>query len=99
MLNKKFFKTKDECEVTFSVEVENADSVELVADFNDWEPVKMKPLKSGPFKTKVRLPKEGEFQFRYRVNGDTWVNDDAADAYWPNEHGSDNSVVTTFPEG
>jgi 1,4-alpha-glucan branching enzyme len=98
MLNKKFFKTKDECEVTFAVEAENAESVVLVAEFNDWQPVEMKPAKNGPFQAKVRLPKDGQFQFRYLVNGQQWLNDEAADAYWPNEHGTENSVVATLSE-
>ena len=98
MLTKKFFKTKDECEVTFELNVEAADSVALVGEFNDWQPVAMKQAKEGPFKTKVRLPKESQFQFRYLVDGQNWQNDDAADAYWTNEFGGNNSVVSTLSE-
>jgi 1,4-alpha-glucan branching enzyme len=95
MLKKKFFKTKDECEVTFEVSVENADQVALVSEHNGWEPIEMKQVKDGPFRAKVRLPKEGEFQFRYLVNGQEWHNDNAADGYMANEHGSENSVIST----
>lgn len=95
MLKKKFFKTKDECEVTFEVNVENADQVALVSEHNNWEPIAMKQVKNGPFRTKVRLPKEGQFQFRYLVDGANWRNDEAADAYQTNEHGSENSVIST----
>ncbi len=95
MLKKKFFKTKDECEVTFEVNVENADQVALVSEHNGWEPIAMKQVKNGPFRTKIRLPKDGEFQFRYLVNEQSWRNDEAADAYWTNEHGSENSVIST----
>lgn len=97
MLKKKFFKTKDECEVTFEFDANGAEKVLLVGDFNDWEPIKMKKAKSkdAPFRAKVRMPKDGQFQFRYLIDGETWENDDAADAYWPNEHGTDNSVVFT----
>ncbi len=98
MLKKRFFKTKEECEVTFELNDENAQEVKLVGEFSGWEPIAMKKLKKGPFKTKVRLPKEGQFQFRYLVNGETWENDEAADAYWPNEHGTDNSVVFTVSQ-
>ncbi len=95
MLKKKFFKTKDECEVTFELNVENANQVVLVSEHNGWEPIEMKQVKDGPFRTKIRLPKEGQFQFRYLVDGQTWRNDEAADAYWANEHGSENSVIST----
>lgn len=99
MLSKRYFKTVDACEVSFKVEPEGAEQVELFIDSNDWQPVPMKALKSGPFKVKMRLPLAQQFQFRYRVNGDWWMNDEAADAYVPNEHGSDNSVVDTSPNG
>ncbi|MCB8944160.1 MAG: isoamylase early set domain-containing protein [Ardenticatenaceae bacterium] len=98
MLKKKFFKTKDECEVTFELNVAAAESVALVGEFNDWQPVAMKQTKSGPFMAKVRLPKDGQFQFRYLVNEQSWQNDEAADAYWTNEFGGDNSVVSTLSE-
>ena len=95
MMQKKFFKTKDECEVTFEVKVENADQVALVSEHNGWQPIEMKQAKDGPFRTKVRLPKEEQFQFRYLVDGQEWRNDEAADAYLANEHGTENSVIFT----
>ena len=95
MLKKKFFKTKDECEVTFEYSAENAEQVSLVCSANEWQPIAMKKAKKGPFRTKVRLPKEGQFQFRYLVNNEFWVNDESADAYAANEYGSENSVVVT----
>jgi 1,4-alpha-glucan branching enzyme len=94
MLKKKYFKTKDECEVTFELESAEADAVALVSEANGWEPVKMKKRrKDGIYYTKVRLPKESQFQFRYLVDGQSWVNDSAADAYVANEFGGENSVV------
>ena len=33
MINKRFFKTKDEVEVTFELEAQEANSVSIVADF------------------------------------------------------------------
>lgn len=98
MLKKKFFKSNEECEVTFEFETHTAQEVVLVGEFNGWEPVAMKQAKNGPFLAKVRLPKDGRYQFRYLVNGQNWNNDEAADAYWPNEHGGENSVVFTFSQ-
>lgn len=99
MLKKRFFKTLDECEVTFHVEPEEARSVALVIETNDWTPIPMKQLKSGPFKTSLRLPLDRQVQFRYLFDGDTWRNDESADAYLPNEFGEENSVVETFRNG
>lgn len=101
MFKKKYLKTKDEVEVTFEfTNAPEAQEVSLVGEFTGWEPVAMKKAKAknSPFKTKIRLPKEGQYQFRYLVDGQIWANDEAADAYWPNEHGSDNSVIFTFSE-
>ncbi|GAB4152550.1 MAG: isoamylase early set domain-containing protein [Candidatus Promineifilaceae bacterium] len=96
MLQKRFFKTKDECEVTFEFTHEDANEMALVCEQNGWEPIPMQPSKAGAFRAKVRLPKGSEFQFRYLINGTVWANDEAADAYRPNEHGSSNGVVFTY---
>ncbi len=94
MLKKKYFKTKDEYEVTFELPTE-ASEVSLVIEANGWEPVAMKKSK-GKFATKMRLPANGSFQYRYLVDNTEWVNDEAADKYVPNEHGTTNSVVETY---
>lgn len=96
MLIKKYFKTKNECEVSFEFEDEAAETVSLVSEANNWEPQEMpKRKKDGIFTTKMRLPSGGRYQFRYLVNGQTWANDAAADDYVANEYGSKNSVVIT----
>lgn len=99
MLKKRFFKTIDECEVTFHLEPDEAESVSLVIESNDWQPIPMDQLKSGPFKTTLRLPLDSKVQFRYLIDGDAWQNDEDADAYFPNEFGETNSVVETFRNG
>ena len=37
MFTKKFFKTKDECEITFEFSADDASNVALVGNFNNWE--------------------------------------------------------------
>jgi hypothetical protein len=96
MIKKRFFKTKDEVEVTFEYEEsEGVNSVTLVSEHNNWQPLEMPKLKRGTFQIKERLPKNGRFQFRYLVNGEIWLNDEDADDHVLNEHGSQNSVVDT----
>lgn len=93
MLKKRYFKTKGEYDVTFSFP-SDAETVALVCEANNWEPIEMKKSK-GVFSTKVRIPADGRYQFRYLVDGSEWANDEAADDYVPNEHGTENSVVDT----
>ena len=96
MLKKKFFKSKNEAEVTFEFSASSNKQVALVADFNQWEPVKMRFVKKDKvFRTKVRLPKDESFCFRYLLDNNEWQNDHKADDYIPNPFGSDNSVVKT----
>ena len=98
MISKRFFKTVDNCEVSFTVEPEGAERVDLIIESNNWVPIPMAKLKSGPFKTRLRLPLNERFQFRYRVDGERWINDEAADDYVANEYGEENGVVDTTPE-
>ena len=98
MLIKKYFKTKSEAEITFEFSRDNAESVALVADFNDWQPIAMKfNKKAKVFRTKIRLPKDDDFHFRYLINDNEWENDEQADRYEPNCFGSDDSVISTRP--
>jgi len=54
----------------------------------------LKKQKSGGYKTTVELPVGQEIQFRYLIDGTTWINDDAADKYVPSGVSVDqNSVV------
>jgi len=41
----------------------------------------LKKLKDGSFKGAVDLPVNGEYQFRYLVDGTRWENDPEADKY------------------
>lgn len=97
MLTKKFFKTKEEAEITFEFDRHDVASVSLCADFNNWQAIEMKfNKKTQTFKTKVKLPKGENFHFKYLLDNAEWENDDKADLYLPNEFGSDNSVVSTI---
>ncbi|KZN48058.1 isoamylase early set domain-containing protein [Pseudoalteromonas luteoviolacea] len=96
MLTKRFFKTKDEAEITFEFSHPEASKVELVAEFNDWQPITMKFIKKDKrFRLKHRLPTEKKFHFRYLIDGKQWDNDHKADGYAANGFGSENSIVDT----
>jgi len=48
---------------------------------------------AGGFSLTVELEPGRAYRFRYLLDGERWENDWAADAYVPNEFGSDDSVV------
>jgi 1,4-alpha-glucan branching enzyme len=99
MVSKKFIKSKKTCEVTFSLpEGVEAEEASVVGEFNDWDASKnpMKKVK-GVWQAKVTdLEQNREYQFKYVVNGSEWLNDSAADKYVANDHGGENSVLSTY---
>lgn len=96
-VKKVYSKGKPECKVTFSVSAANVPEkavVYLAGDFNNWDEksLRMKKSKEGDYSASITLPL-GTYQFKYNVDGEYWINDDAADAYPPNAFGSDNSLI------
>ena len=99
MIKKRFFKTKDEVEVTFQWPTSDVDNIALAADFNQWQAMPMKlNRKTKTYNCKIRLPKDQNYQFRYLVNENVWENEPDADGYVQNEFGEDNCVLSTFAE-
>ncbi|MEL6134305.1 MAG: carbohydrate-binding module family 20 domain-containing protein [Bacteroidota bacterium] len=99
-MKKEFLAKKAVCKVTFTVPAEavvNAQSVTILGDFNDWDPrqgIEMKKAADQSFSATVELSLGKNYQFRYLVDGAHWINDWAADAYWPSPyHGIENSVI------
>lgn len=94
MIQKTYFKTKDYCKVKFAVNVENAETVEILGLNSDWEnSIIMSKKKDGSFSSEVSLPKNTEHEFKYRVNDELWMNEPDADSEKTNEFGSINSVL------
>lgn len=77
-----------------------ANSVHLVGSFNDWDTSAhpMRRLKDGRFMAQPWLAPDCVHEFRYLVDGETWVNDSEAERYTPNPYGSDNCVITTYED-
>ena len=98
-IKKSFLKTKPEANVTFQLPAEAAEGaakVTLVGEFNDWSETatELKKLKSGVFKTTIKLETGKEYQFRYLIDGEKWENDWEADKYVANNFTfEENSVV------
>ena len=53
----------------------------------------MKKLKGGEYSVSVDLQKGKEYQFKYIIDGKSWLNEKEADKYVVNEFQTKNSVV------
>ena len=98
-IKKQYLKSKPICKVTFRIPGEVAKehkNASLVGDFNSWNPkqTKMTKLKKdGSFSVILELEKDKEYQFKYMLDKDTWINESEADKLIHNEYGTDNSVI------
>lgn len=102
MISKQFMKNKPVCKATFTLPVEvapEAKNVQILGEFNSWsteEAPVMKKQKNGFFKAVVELETGKEYQFRYLIDGENWINDQEADKYVPSEFGTENGVISTL---
>ncbi|MBU0992856.1 MAG: isoamylase early set domain-containing protein [Proteobacteria bacterium] len=98
-IKKQYLKSKPLCRVTFRIPKDaagNAKKACVVGDFNGWDlrATPLKTLKNGEFSATVTLDVNHEYQFRYVLDQNHWLNDDGADKYISSSYGNcDNSVV------
>ena len=96
MLKKNKVSGKNEVKVTFVLPADHPHTqASVVGDFNDWNPStnKLRKRSNNTYSTAVTLKKGKSYAFRYYATDGTWFNDDEADDYVQNEHGSMNCVV------
>jgi 1,4-alpha-glucan branching enzyme len=67
----------------------------VVGDFNQWDPSadRMVRRSNGTFSAVVPLVCGETYRFRYRSEDGTWFNEDAADGYHVNVHGSADCLI------
>jgi 1,4-alpha-glucan branching enzyme len=97
-IKKQYLKSKPVCKVTFRIPKEVANGTRmaaLVGEFNNWNPeaTLLQQLKTGEFTTTLELEQNRSYQFRYLLDNETWINDEAADSYVSSGFGDKNSVV------
>jgi 1,4-alpha-glucan branching enzyme len=96
MLKKSFSRTGKSCRVTFELPpgVE-AKEASLCGDFNEWSPGvhTLKQRKDGRLSATVSLKSGRNYRFKYLLEGGRWENDKDADAYVPNDFGTEDSVI------
>ena len=90
---------KSGCKVTFVLDKEacsDAKTVTIVGDFNNWNrsETPLKKLKSGDFSVSINLATGKDYQYRYLIDNNKWINDWNADSYIATEYDSENSVVS-----
>jgi 1,4-alpha-glucan branching enzyme len=82
--------------VSFVVSADDARlPASVVGSFNDWlEGVDVFRRRSnGTASAVVSLESGSSYRFRYRSDDGNWFNDDAADGYEANDHGSTDCVL------
>jgi 1,4-alpha-glucan branching enzyme len=96
MLKKRRFQKQKLVKVTFHLPDTPAARVHLMGDFNQWqESHPMKRDKDNSWRATIELEPDREYQFRYLLDGERWLNDPEADRYTPSPFGEENSVVIT----
>jgi 1,4-alpha-glucan branching enzyme len=97
-LKKQFYEKKPVCKVTFKLSkdiVNSAERVNLAGDFNKWDTnsIPLKKLKGGEYAVTLALQKGREYQFKYLIDGNSWLIEKEADKIVLNEFQTENSVV------
>ena len=98
MPKKSYSKTGTSCRVNFELPAEvKAKKIALVGDFNEWNPKAhpMKQKKDGSYYATVYLTSGQTYRYRFLLDGKRWENDWDAEKYEPNDHGTEDSVITT----
>jgi len=74
---------------------DNANSVSVAGDFNGWSHVAT-PLKrneSGLWSTEIVVPRTGQLEYKFIINGQRWIEDPSNGMKAPNNYGGLNSVL------
>jgi len=97
-ITKRTAKNSTVSKVTFKLnkeQVNGANEVAVCGDFNNWIPgeTPMTRAKNGSFSASVELEAGKNYQFRYLVDGQKWINDDEAEAVQSPYPDAQNSVL------
>ena len=102
---KKIRLPNNKIQVTFSVSPEkNAQKVALVGEFNNWN-ANATPMQyieaagGGVWRVTLELDADRKYQYRYVVNGSSWINDADSDGQAVNDRGGYNSILNLEKSG
>ncbi|PLX32261.1 MAG: glycoside hydrolase [Ignavibacteria bacterium] len=97
MQKKSYTRTGRSCRVTFYLPADvKASRASLCGEFNDWNPDAhvMAKRKDGTFYVSLYLDAGKSYRYRFLLDDTRWENDWEAESYIPNDHGSDDSLIT-----
>ncbi len=83
-------------QVTFTMPpLDGVETLRICGDFNNWSETATVMMRGadGSWNATLILDAGRSYLFRYRDDKGQWRNDPSADAYVPNEFGSENSVL------
>jgi serine protease AprX len=85
--------------VVFTYHDDRARRVELVAEFNDWDPRRgaFDPASGGVWRLALDAPPPGSYRYKLLVNGERWIEDPANGAKEPDPYGGFDSVLRIEP--
>lgn len=80
--------------VTFFVHDDEAQQVEVCGNWNDWSGQKAKPNASGLWTARISGLSPGQYQYKFRIDGQQWREDLANPYKRPDNYGGFNSTFT-----
>ncbi|MEX1020156.1 MAG: isoamylase early set domain-containing protein [Litorilinea sp.] len=98
MLKRETTKHTNQIKVTFVVPDDpDLPRISVVGDFNNWDPEAHKLVRRSNNTRSVSLLLDAgaHYAFRYYTEEGRWFNDEAADGYAENEHGTQNGLIHT----
>lgn len=81
--------------VAFAIDFENAKSVSLAGDFNNWDPSRGNLERRGKMWTGSFLVQPGRYQYMLIIDGNQWIPDPNAKEYVNDGYGNKNSLIDT----
>ena len=98
MIKRKKLKDASKVRVTFTLPGDQIESkTSVVGDFNEWRPDAhvMQKRNNGTYSVAATLDEGQSYAFRYFNADGEWMDDEQADEFVENEHGSRNGVIHT----